>query len=68
MAIGAAPRGFRIPFDLAVGLVSMAAGVCLVGWALFQPTLGGMIVAGSGALMVFVGAAKARRAARTPAG
>lgn len=67
MSLAAAPRSWRVAFDLVVGLVSVAAGGWLVGWALQQPTLGGMIAAGCGALLVFVGGAWVRRATRRPA-
>ena len=66
MALAAAPRRWQLPLDLGVGLVSMAGGGVLVGWALQQPTLGGMIAAGCGAMMVFVGGAWVRRGTRRP--
>lgn len=58
----ASRRPWRFPLDVGVGLVSMFLGACVAGWALLQPTLGGMIAAACGSLMVFVGGAWTRKA------
>lgn len=55
-------RSWQLPLDVGVGLVSMFAGACVVGWSLLQPTIGGMIAATCGAMMVFVGGAWTRKA------
>ena len=62
MALAAARRRPRLPVALGVGIVSMFCGGALVAWALQQPTIGGMVAAGTGAMMVFVGGAWTRRA------
>ena len=63
MAIAAPPRRSWERFlDVGVGMVSAFAGACIVGWALLQATIGGMIAAACGAMMVFVGSAWMRKA------
>lgn len=62
MAVAAPRRAWHVPVDLGVGLVSMFAGACVVGWALMQPTIGGAIAAGCGAMMVLVGGVWTRKA------
>lgn len=63
MATAAATRRPRyFPLDVGVGLVSMFLGACIVGWSLLQATVGGMIAATCGSLMVFVGGAWTRKA------
>lgn len=55
-------RSWARPLDVGVGIGSTFAGACIVGWALLQPTIGGMIAAACGATMVFVGGAWTRKA------
>lgn len=62
LAAGRPVRRWTLPLDLGVGLLSILTGACIVGWAYGEGTIGGMIAAGSGAMMVFVGAAWTRKA------
>lgn len=62
LALARPRRRWTLPFDVGVGLLSIAAGATIVGWSYGEATIGGMFAAGSGALMVFVGAAWTRKA------
>ena len=67
MALAGAPRSLaHLPRDLLVGVLGIGAGAGIVAWSYGEATLGGMIAAGSGLLMVLVGGACVHNTLRAP--
>lgn len=69
MTLAGLPQSMAdLPRDLLVGILGIVSGGAIIAWSYGAATLGGMIAAGSGLLMVLVGGACVHNTLRTPDG